>query len=208
MGELLERHPLFPLGLVLLPGETVPLHIFEERYRTMLDTCLKGDLDFGMLWMGDAGLKEIGCTAHIAQVLERLDDGRANILVEGAQPFRLERRIDDLAYPAGDLELLDDEPADEGEESPARDRALAEYASLVEKVTDSRPEEIDLAGLDAYGMASTIAFELESKQELLEIRSEGERLDRLAELCAKAVARFDYAQTVSERAQTNGKVRH
>jgi len=208
MGEHLERFPLFPLGLVLLPGETVPLHIFEQRYRTMIDTCLESDLPFGMLWMGDAGLKQIGCTARIAQVLERMDDGRANIIVEGAQPFRLERRVEDLAYPAGDIELLEDDPGSEGDESDARVHAHAEYAGLVEKVTDSRPEEADLAGLDAYAMASTIAFELESKQELLEIRSESDRLERLAELCARAVERFDYAQTVSERAQTNGKVRH
>lgn len=207
MGELLERFPLFPLGMVLLPGETVPLHIFEQRYRTMIDTCLEGDQDFGMVWMGDPGLKDIGCTAHIAQVLERMDDGRSNILVEGTQPFRLERRIDDLDYPAGDVELLDDtpEPEDEGR---AQSRARSAYASLVEKVTDERPDESDLAALDAYAMAATIAFELEAKQELLELRSESARLDRLAELCQEAVERFDYAQTVSEQAQTNGKVRH
>jgi len=207
MGELLERFPLFPLGLVLLPGETVPLHIFELRYRTMIETCLDSDSDFGMLWMSDSGLAEIGCTARITQVLERMDDGRSNILVEGTQPFRLERRIDDLAYPAGDIELLEDELGSE-EESDAGTRARTEYAGLVQKVTDARPDEDDLTGLTAYDMAATVAFEPESKQELLEIRSEGERLDRLAELCAEAVERFDYAQSVSERAQTNGKVRH
>jgi len=204
MGELVDRFPLFPLGLVLLPGETVPLHIFEERYRTMVDA----HSDFGMLWMSDAGLRDVGCTAHITQVLERMDDGRSNILVEGAQPFRLERRIDDLDYPAGDIELLDDEPDGEDEDPESGVAARGRYADLVEKVTDERPEEEDLAGLDAYAMAATIAFEPKDKQELLEIRSEGRRLARLAQLCAKAVERFDYAETVSERAQTNGKVRH
>ncbi len=75
-------------------------------------------------------------------------------------------------------------------------------------MTDERPEDADLAGMDAYGMAATIAFEVDAKQELLEIRAESERLERLADLCAKAIERFEYAQTVSERAQTNGKVHH
>ena len=208
MGEILERFPLFPLGLVLLPGETVPLHIFEERYRTMIDFCLEEGSDFGVLWMGDAGLKQIGCTAHITQVIERMEDGRSNILVEGAQPFRLERRIEELAYPAGDVELLEDEPEADAAETAPGAHARAEYARLVERVTDERPEDADLAGMDAYGMAATIAFEVDAKQELLEIRAESERLERLADLCAKAIDRFEYAQTVSERAQTNGKVHH
>ncbi len=209
MGEILERFPLFPLGLVLLPGEVVPLHIFEERYKSLVNDCLDGESEFGILWMGDEGLKEIGCSARVRQVLERMDDGRLNILVEGTQAFRLARRIDDMEYPAGDVELLEDDtqetpPADDDSGPAARE----EYANLVERVTDSRPEDDDLLGLDAYSMAATIAFELDAKQQLLEIRDESGRLERLAALCAKALERFDYAQKAAERAQTNGKVHH
>ncbi len=64
MGEIVERFPLFPLGLVLLPGEVVPLHIFEERYKTMIGECLEEESEFGILWMGDDGLQEIGCAAR------------------------------------------------------------------------------------------------------------------------------------------------
>ena len=64
MGELLERFPLFPLGLVLLPGEVVPLHIFEDRYKTMIGECLEGESEFGILWMGDDGLQEVGLHAR------------------------------------------------------------------------------------------------------------------------------------------------
>ena len=80
------------------------------------------------------------------------------------------------------------------------------YADLVEQVTDSRPSEADLTELDAYGMASTIAFDLEAKQELLELRTEAERLRRLAALCAEALERLDHATRPRARAQTNGKV--
>jgi len=204
MGKWIERFPLFPLGLVLLPGEVAPLHIFEERYKTMIDECLERESEFGIVWMGDAGLRDIGCTAGIAELVERMEDGRMNILAQGARPFRLERRIDDMLYPAGDVELLEDEAASEDPE--AGSAARRGYADLVEKVTDSRPSESDLSELDAYGMASTIAFELEAKQELLELRSESERLGRLASLCVQALERYDYAEKVAESARANGKV--
>src|SRR3954449_12365145 len=137
MPDLLERFPLFPLGLVLLPGEVVPLHIFEERYKLMIGECVDQESEFGIVWLSDEELKETGCAARVTQLLERMDDGRMNILVQGTTPFLLERRIDDMPYPAGDVELLDDdpEPGDAGEEARTR------YADLVERVTDSRPNE-------------------------------------------------------------------
>ena len=206
MGESIERFPLFPLDLVLLPGEVVPLHIFEDRYKTMIDECLEDGSEFGIVWLGDEVLHEVGCTVEVTQVMEKMDDGRMNILVQGTRPFRLERRVDDLEYPAGDIVVLDEEPAAEDPEAGAA--ARRGYADLVERVTDSRPSEGDLSELDAYGMAATIAFENDAKQELLELRSESERLSRLASLCTRALERFEYAQQASERAQTNGKVPH
>src|SRR5215204_3439220 len=106
MAETLERFPLFPLGLVLIPHELLPLHIFEERYKLMIGECLEHDSEFGIVWLSDDGLKEIGCAARVSKVLERFDDGRMNVLVEGTRPFRLLRRIDDLPYPAGDVKPL------------------------------------------------------------------------------------------------------
>ena len=203
MGEHRERFPLFPLGLVLLPGEVAPLHIFEERYKTMIGECLEHESEFGVLWMGDDGLQEVGCSARVEELLERMEDGRMNIVVRGGEPFRLTRRIDDMEYPAGDVELLDElddaEPAD-------RDGAREAYAVLVERVTDTRPDEADLEGLGAYDMAATIAFDLEAKQELLELRSEAERLQRLTSLCASALDRYEHAEEAAERAKSNGKV--
>src|SRR5688572_4250624 len=117
MGRTLDRFPLFPLGLVLLPHELVPLHIFEESYKIMIGECLERETEFGIVWLSDDGLKEVGCCARITKVLERFDDGRANILVQGTAPFRLLRRIEELPYPAGDVELLDD--ADEGDAEAA-----------------------------------------------------------------------------------------
>ncbi len=204
MSKTVESFPLFPLGLVLLPQERVPLHIFEDRYRTMIAECLDAEREFGIIWLSDDGLKEIGCSARIDRVLERFDDGRLNILVEGTTPFRLLRRIEELPYPAGDVELLDDVADAEPEEATG---ARARYADLVERVTDERPEPESLDGLDAYGMAATLDVALEAKQMLLELRSEQGRLEQLEGLFAEALRRIRHAERAAERARGNGSVR-
>jgi Lon protease-like protein len=196
-----ESFPLFPLGLVLLPGELVPLHIFEERYQLMIGECLEHESEFGIIWLSDEGLKDVGCAARIARVLERFEDGRLNILVEGTQPFRLARRIEDLPYPAGNVEPL----ADEGEtDEDALTRARSRYADLVEEVTETRPDEDALAELDAYGMAATLEVAPAAKQSLLELRSESGRLEQLEALFAEALERIRTAERAAERASGNG----
>jgi Lon protease-like protein len=113
--------PLFLLPIVLLPSEVVPLHIFEDRYKAMIARCLEDHSEFGIVWLADDGLKEIGCTAQIAEVLERAPDGRMNILVRGKNPFKLLERQENLLYPAGTVELLDDGPGKvEAEAGPSR----------------------------------------------------------------------------------------
>jgi Lon protease-like protein len=204
--EIVDRFPLFPLGLVLLPNETVPLHIFEERYKTMIGECLAGGNEFGVIWLSDDGLREIGCAASIPRVLDRADDGRIDILAEGTRPFRLLRRVEDLAYPAGDVELLDDG----GSETPGSEagaHARERYADLVDRATDSRPEPGDLEELDAYGMAATVDLSLGAKQELLELRDEQVRLERIAQLLEDALRRIDYAERAGDLARSNGRAR-
>jgi Lon protease-like protein len=205
MADTLERFPLFPLGLVLIPHELVPLHIFEERYKLMIGECIEEEREFGIVWLSDDGLKEIGCSARISKVLERFEDGRMNVLVEGSAPFRLLRRIEDLPYPAGDVELLED--GDTAVDPDAAEAARRRYADLVAEVTDERPEPGDLAKLDAYGMAATLDVALEAKQMLLELRSERGRLEQLEGLFAEALARIRHAERAAERARGNGSVR-
>ena len=210
MGEIKDRFPLFPLGLVLLPSEVVPLHIFEERYRQMIGECLESDSEFGIVWLSDDGLREIGCTARVTQVLAELDDGRLNILVAGGRPFRLLRRIDDMAYPAGEVEMLDDvSDADalEDEDVELAAEARERYADLVEQVTDDRPSADDLEDLDAYGMAATIEFEAGPKQELLELRSEHERLEQVRDLFLATMKRIAQTEEAGELARSNGHIR-
>jgi Lon protease-like protein len=205
VGERLESFPLFPLGIVLLPEEVVPLHIFEDRYKTMIGECLEQEREFGIVWLSDSGLREVGCTAEISELLETMDDGRMNILVRGSRPFRLLRRVEELPYPAGDIELLEDDNADPEPASLAETRER--YAELVERLTESRPDDAQLEELGAYGIAATIDFAHDAKQSLLESRSEEERLTMLSELIAAAMKRVDYVERAGERAKSNGKIR-
>jgi Lon protease-like protein len=204
VADLIERFPLFPLGIVLLPGEAVPLHIFEPRYRQMIGECLEEQSEFGIVWLSDEGLKDIGCAAGITEVLERMPDGRMNVLVEGTRVFRLDRRIDDMTYPAGDVEVLGDDAGEADSELLAK--AREGYAQIVERVTESRPSDEDLAGLDAYGMAATIEIELAAKQQLLELRSEEERLALLLKVFQEAMRRLDYVNEAGSRARSNGHI--
>src|SRR5439155_27196612 len=154
--------------------------------------------------------REIGCTALVSQVLDELDDGRMNILVVGARPFRLLRRIDDMPYPAGDVEMLEDSDSPEDSEDvmvELASEAHERYADLVERVTDKRPTPDDLEDLDAYGMAATIEFDAGPKQELLELRSERKRLAQVRDLFVSTMRRISEAEEAGELARSNGRIR-
>jgi Lon protease-like protein len=197
--------PLFPLGIVALPGESVPLHIFEDRYRRMIEHCISDGQEFGILWLSDEELKQTGCACAIEQVLERMEDGRLNILARGTRPFVLLARQDELPYPAGEVLFSEDEQEepDEDAASSARER----YAELVLQATDRELGEAELAAIDSYRMAATVEFELEDKQELLELRSENARLRVLGTLLEAALERVELLERAQVRAQSNGKVR-
>jgi len=205
MPEIERDFPLFPLGLVALPSEIVPLHIFEERYRTMIEECLERETEFGIIWLSDEGLRPIGCACEIAEVLERSADGRLNILTRATRVFRILERQENLPYPAGVVEFLDDR--DEGLDVDALETARAAYAELVEQATDKELDPEDLAAKGAYEMAATVDFGLEAKQGLLDLRSESARLRLVTRLLRAATKRLDFVERAQARARSNGKVR-
>jgi Lon protease-like protein len=203
--RLVRGFPLFPLGLVALPHEFVPLHIFEERYKTMIGMCLERDAEFGIVWSTTEGLRPVGCAMRVTQVLERLEDGRMNILTQGTRPFRVVEEHTDLVYPSGTVEFVADkeEELDPEAASTARDA----YADLVERATDRTPQPDELAAMTAYQMAATVDFGLDAKQGLLDLRSENARLRLLTRLFRAATKRLELAERAQEQARSNGKVR-
>ncbi|MDQ6608187.1 MAG: LON peptidase substrate-binding domain-containing protein [Actinomycetota bacterium] len=203
--RLTRNFPLFPLGIVALPTEPVPLHIFEQRYKTMINECLTHEREFGIVWLSDEGLREVGCACAIDRVLERLDDGAMNILAKGTRPLRVVERQGHLAYPAGVVEFLKDRPdrLDPG----LRAEAHEAYADLVRRAAGREPDAEELAEMGAYQMAATVDFGLDAKQGLLDLRSENARLRLITRLFRAAIKRLDFVDRAQTRARSNGKVR-
>jgi Lon protease-like protein len=203
--RVVRDFPLFPLGIVALPHELVPLHIFEERYRTMIAECLEQGTEFGIVWAGEEGVRPVGCAVEIAEVLERMEDGRMNIVTRGTRPFRIVDERHDLPYPAGTVEFL----VDKDERPDAKTVAAAHdaYGSLVEQATDRTPEAEELRAMTAYQMAATVDFGLDAKQGLLDLRSENARLRLVTRLFRAASRRLEFIERAQARARSNGKVR-
>ena len=201
---LVRDFPLFPLGMVALPTELIPLHIFEERYKTMIGRCLDERSEFGIVWMAEDGLWTIGCACEIAEVVERLDDGRINLIARGTRPFRIETRQEELPYPAGTVEFLDDR--DEATDAELAEAAHAAYADLVNEATDRTPDLDEIGAMSAYQMAATVEFGLDAKQGLLDLRSESARLRLVTRLFRAAIKRLDFVNRAQARARSNGKV--
>ncbi len=204
-GRTVRDFPLFPLPLVALPHELVPLHIFEERYQTMFAELLDRGTEFGIVWASDEELRQVGCACEIARVLERMDDGRLNVLTRGTRPFRIVERQPDRPYPTATVEFLEDKA-----ETPDADAAAAArsaYAELVRRATDTEPEPAELAAKSAYAMAATVDFGLDAKQGLLDLRSENARMRLVTRLFRAAAKRLEFVERAQERARSNGKVR-
>jgi len=195
---------LFPLGLVLLPTEQVPLHIFEPRYRELIGESLEQGGPFGIVYADDDGLRQIGTLATVTEVVERLDDGRLNIVVEGGARFRLLELTEGRAFVTGRVEPVADQhdPAD-----PADiERALTLFARLVELTSsDVEPPDPETPEL-SFAIAGRFDFAPELKQELLDESSERVRLARLCELLSIAAETVERQKEIAVRAQSNGKV--
>jgi Lon protease-like protein len=197
---------LFPLELVLLPTERVPLHIFEPRYKELIGECLRSGHEFGLVLEDERGRREIGTRAVVVEVLQVFDDGRMNVVVEGHDRFRLRELTSGRAFLTGDVEPVDDEE----DEAPAADsdRAMTLFRQLVEVAGGDLEEPDGTSGSLSFEIASRIDFGIEPKQELLELRSEPARLAHLCELLERAVEAVQREREVRERAATNGKVSH
>jgi Lon protease-like protein len=196
--------PIFELPVVLLPGELLPLHIFEERYKRMIGRSLDSGEPFGIVFRDDTGgARNVGCTARVADVLERFEDGRLNIVVTGESPFRVLDRADAPEFPVGEIELIDaaDEPDPDDEEAARGARAA--FAELLDQVSEEGPSE-EIVEQGAYELAGRIELPADTRQRLLELRSEDERmrlLERALRTVADAVRR---SQQIAEAAKGNG----
>lgn len=189
---------------MLLPGELMPLHIFEERYKRMIGDCVERSIPFGIVLRDSNGARNVGCEARVTEVLKRFDDGRMDIVVTGERPFRVLDRFEADDYPAGEVEPVA-EPA-EDEPGKEADMARGAFAELVERVSGEAPDRAELDAEDAYGIAGRVELPPDTKQRLLELRSEHERMRLLGDALDALVGALERSSEIAERAKMNGKV--
>ncbi len=196
---------MFPLPLVLVPTERIPLHIFEERYKELIAECVETGGDFGLvLATGDGAVHEIGTRARVASVVEQLDDGRLNIVVEGGDRFRLLELTRGRSFQTGVVEEVvdeDDPPEDEDVE-----RALTVFTDLAA----AAESDVDIPPADSpdlvWELAARVDFGVEPKQEILASTSPAQRMRRLVELLETSLEAVKLEHALRERASGNGKV--
>jgi Lon protease-like protein len=197
----MEEIGLFPLGIVLLPTEKVPLHIFEDRYRELIGECIEEDREFGLVYADEGGVRELGTRARVAAILERFDDGRLNIVVEGGERFVVERLTQGRSFMTAEVSDVDDDAGSVEEEArvdaAGAFRALAALAGAELEIDEDSPQL-------SFLLAAQVELAAEAKQQLLESRSEQERLVLVAELLHDARQTLIATRELGERAKRNG----
>ena len=200
--------PLFPLNVVLMPGTPMPLHIFEERYKQMVNECLEDLSEFGMVLADESGTRNIGCTARIVELMQRYEDGRLVILVEGSRRFKLNNILTGKPYYVGEIEYLEDEAPGEDISSLAEE-CIVLLKRVIEAAMDGdvgievEPPYRNLS----FAIAGRIESDLETRQRILEISSEEGRLRKVRELLTETAEKLERDKGVREKAETNGHVR-
>ncbi|MBA2293581.1 MAG: LON peptidase substrate-binding domain-containing protein [Actinobacteria bacterium] len=195
---------LFPLGLVLLPTEQVPLHIFEPRYRELIAECLDSDEPFGLVYADEDGVRQVGTLATVVEVTDRFEDGRLNVVVEGGERFRLLELTEGRSFQTGTIEPL----ADRDDPAPKEDveRAIALFGRLVELTGADVELSVEELEPPSYTIGSRFELASELKLELLEETSERVRLRRLCEILETVATAVIRQREIAERAAKNGHV--
>lgn len=195
--------PLFPLNLVLLPGNLLPLRIFEERYKEMIGEAIANGTEFGVVQATEKGIVNLGCTASVDEVLHRYPDGRLDIVCSGRRRFEITYLDDTKAYLRGAVNFFDDVEGEGPPPQSARMLALAcfELQRKQEEADRVAPDPDDpQLSFKVVQFVTDLAF----RQTLLGIRSEAERLTRINEYFPQYLANLKRAAHVKKVGPTNG----
>jgi uncharacterized protein len=197
--------PLFPLEVVLFPEAALPLHIFEDRYKEMIGVCLAENLAFGVVCAQREGLAVVGCTAEIVRILERYPDGRMDILCQGAKRFEIENLDNSLSYLQAEVDFFGDDgmPATRA----MREECTALHFEVLELMAGEKAHRsFDLNQPVAFRLAWASPTDLSFRIELLALRSDAERTERLIALYNAMLPKLRRGVRASATAGRNGHV--
>ena len=199
--------PLFPLSLVLFPRTSLPLHIFEERYKLMINESLAANREFGVVLALENGIASVGCSARIDRVAKTYDDGRMDIDTTGFRRFEITELNEDRPFLTGNVTYFDDDLDATPVPEALIHRAIAgHFAIRALKVGEDLPEPILNDPQLSFQLAQAVS-DVHVRQTILMSRSEAERIKRLADhfpLTAARERRKEHFRTLVPR---NGHAR-
>ncbi len=199
----IDNLALFPLGIVLYPGERLPLHIFEPQYKEMVGECLAQDGPFGIMLFMEGKLAQVGCIARIEQIVKRYDDGRLDLLVTGDDRFRVRELRHDKTYLTASVETLKepDEPLDRA----LVERAITQHMRLLELAGRTvRPSIYQNVRTVSYILAHNAGLTPRQKQDVLELLTENERIVYLTNHFESIIPRVEQMEGLRRRIRSNG----
>lgn len=200
-----KRIPLFPLGLVMLPGMVLPLHIFEERYKRMISECLAENMPFGIVWFDGQTIHPVGCTARVIRVLHRYEDGRMDILTRGETRFYTEGMVEEKPFMEADVLVIEDAESAPDPEAFNRARTLLVKLQRAGHLAEDA-EEPDLSDPRrlSFAVPAIEGFTHAERQRFLEMTSSAERLQKGVEVLTRIVERVQVTQQIQKIIGGNG----
>lgn len=210
--------PIFPLPLVMMPNELLPLHIFEEKYREMLADVVAGDRIFGVNlfependYVDRPAIESVGCAAQIRD-FDTQDDGRSNIITLGVTRYRVLEYLDrGKPYLEAEVEFFNDFPDDDGGAEGLADKVFEIFGRIAKaafKMSGNQGRLPDINRGDSEQLSFLVAaafnFENELKYQLIEMTSTTTRLKRLDSILGKMVTQLEESADIHVVSKTNG----
>ena len=209
--------PVFPLNVVLLPEEPLPLHIFEERYKQMINECLEAKIsrpeeqEFGVVLVDGEKLQKVGCSAHIVEVTQKYADGRMDILTEGRRRFEILYTNEERAYLRCGVDFFGDDGGLDTPHEPEALCALELFHQVLQRLRKSSEPVIPAAPPYrhlSFRIAGSMPIDVNLKQELLVMRQEAQRLEKVTDWLQQIIKQIEFSEKHRTKVRGNGNALH
>lgn len=201
---------LFPLNIVLFPESAYPLHIFEDRYKILINDCYDNSLPFGINFINSKGMNHIGCSAIVSDIFKRYPDGRLDVLVAGIQRYKIINMKDGITpYYTAEIEYFNDDfPNYNIVKLYECTDIFNEVASKIKsvKIDKINPDQLKTK-MPSFLIAQKSGLSAEQKQALIEIRSENSRLDYLIKHLKRLTPMIMQSETINQIIKNDGYVK-